>query len=79
MKSIEERAKWYGYIVKERGDMPCELGESTYIEVATEQRKIDIDNAHKAFVELLRVQYCEDCDESMHQYIDDALKKYLEE
>lgn len=49
-----------------------------YIIGATEQKAIDKKNAHKAFVELLAVQYGEDCDESMHQYIDDALKKAME-
>lgn len=36
-----------------------------------------IKNAHDAFVELLSVQYGEDCDESMHQYIDDVLNKKM--
>ena len=44
------------------------------------QKGLDLVNAHKAFVELLRVQYGEfDVDESMHQYIDDALNKAMED
>lgn len=40
--SIEERAQVYAEIAKIRGDMPLELAEDVYKEIATEQRKIDI-------------------------------------
>lgn len=75
MGTIEERARelW--------GRLP--IIQDDYIsvieEALREERKIVVEKAHKAFVELLRVQYGEYCDESMHQYIDDALTKAMEE
>lgn len=53
--------------------------EEMWIEQEQRNKLFFMIKAHKAFVELLAVQYGEECDESMHQYIDDALKKYLEE
>lgn len=52
MESIEERAEEYAVIAKMRGDMPLELAEEVYIEIATEQRKIDIDKACEWFAAL---------------------------
>lgn len=43
MKAIKERAEEYAIISKMRGDMPLELAEDVYVEIATEQRAADID------------------------------------
>lgn len=75
----EERAL---HIAKEFGATKANKEKSIYracIRMAEEQKAIDKENAHKAFVELLMVQYGEECDESMHMYIDDALKKAMED
>lgn len=45
MATIEERAMDYAEIAKIRGDMPLELAEEVYIEIATEQKMIDINKA----------------------------------
>lgn len=47
MATIKERAIDYAEIAKIRGDMPYELAEKIYIEIATEQMQIDIAKAWK--------------------------------
>lgn len=51
MKTTEERAKDYAEIAKIRGDMPLELAEDVYIEIATEQKAIDIEEAWQWMVD----------------------------
>lgn len=76
-RRIEELAEKIGNSLTD--EVEWKIIEETLRECADEQKAIDKKNAHKAFVELLAVQYGEDCDESMHQYIDDALNKTMEE
>lgn len=52
MATIKERAQEYAEIAKIRGDMPLELAEDVYIEIATEQKTID-DEFHRS--EVLRI------------------------
>lgn len=55
MKTLEERAKEYAVIAKIRGDMPLELAEEVYIEIATEQKAIDIETIPQLYVRWLMI------------------------
>lgn len=74
MKTIEERA----YAQYPTNSLEDVVGRQIYTNICEEQKVIDKRKAHEAFVELLLTQYGESCDESMHQYIDNALNIAIE-